>query len=53
MVYNGSAIENQSTLFLSDCLDIGRPIHNLTWDVLFQTRLNPVVICGDIRQAFL
>ena len=53
VVYDGSARENQYAPSLNDCLETGPPLHNLIWDILLRTRLNPIIICGDVRQAFL
>ena len=53
IVYDGSFRENESVPSLNDCLETGPPLQNLFWDILLRTRLNLVIVCGDIRQAFL
>ena len=53
IVYDVSAKANQTSPSLNECLNTGPPLQNKLWDVLVQQRAFPVMVSGDIRQAFL
>ncbi len=53
IVYDASARESPEAPSLNDCLYAGPALQNKLWDVLVQQRAFPVVISGDIKQAFL
>ena len=53
IVYDASAKSNCSSPSLNGCLETGPALQNLLWSVLLITRFFPVVLCGDIKQAFL
>ena len=53
IVYDASSKESDSCPSLNDCLEPGPPLQNLLRDVLVRNRLRPVVLSGDLRQAFL
>ena len=53
MVYDASAKESGSQPSLNDCLHPGPPLQNLLWDVLVRSRFHPILLTGDLKQAFL
>ena len=53
IVYDASARDSSDLLSLNDCLYKGPPLQNKLWDMLVQQRSFPVIISGDIKQAFL
>ena len=53
VVYDASAKETKAQPSLNDCLHPGPPLQNLLWDVLVRSRLHPVLLTGDLKQAFL
>lgn len=53
VVYDASAKENESKPSLNDCLHPGPPLQNLLWDVLVRSRFHPILLTGDLKQAFL
>ena len=53
IVYDGFARTNASVPPLNECLEIGPPLQNQLWNVLIRNRFYPVVIAGDLKQAFL
>jgi hypothetical protein len=53
VVYDASARSNPASPSLNECLNPGPPLQNKLWDVLVQQRAFPVMVSGDIRQAFL
>ena len=38
---------------LNQCLNPGPPLQNDLWNVLVRMRFHPVLLSGDIKQAFL
>ena len=38
---------------MNEILEIGPPLQNLLWDILLRCRIRPVMLCGDMKQAFL
>lgn len=52
VVYDASARANPEAPSLNECLYTGPPLQNKLWDVLIQQRAYPVMVSGDIRQAF-
>ena len=53
IVYDASARDSSDLPSLNDCLYKGLPLQNKLWDVLVEQRSFPVIISGDIKQAFL
>ena len=53
IVYDASAKPNSNTPLLNDCLETGPSLQNFLWDILVRTRLRSVLLCGDIKKAFL
>ena len=53
VVYDASAKESESQPSLNDCLHLGPPLQNLLWDVLVRSRFHPIILTGDLKQAFL
>ena len=53
VVYDASAKETEAQPSLNDCLHPGPPLQNLLWDVLVRSRFYPVLLTGDLKQAFL
>ena len=53
VVYDASARANSRAPSLNECLNPGPPLQNQLWSVLVRARFHPVVIAGDIKQAFL
>lgn len=53
VVYDASARANPDAPSLNECLYAGPSLQNKLWDVLIQQRAYPVMVSGDIRQAFL
>ena len=53
VVYDASAKETEAQPSLNDCLHPGPPLQNLLWDVLVKSRFLPVLLTGDLKQAFL
>ena len=53
VVYDASAKESGSQPSLNDCLHPGPPLQNLLWDVLVRSRFHPILLTGDLKQAFL
>ena len=53
IVYDASARPTPEAPSLNDCLYTGPTLQNKLWDVLVQQRIYPVIVSGDIKQAFL
>ena len=53
IVYDASASNGQGVPSLNECLDIGPPLQKMIHDILLRIRVSPIVLAGDIRQAFL
>ena len=53
VVCDASAKETEAQPSLNDCLHPGPPLQNLLWDVLVRSRFHPVLLTGDLKQAFL
>ncbi|KAK3727323.1 hypothetical protein QZH41_006278 [Actinostola sp. cb2023] len=53
IVYDASARAYDNAPSLNDCLHAGPPLQNQLWSVLVRSRFHPVLITGDMRQAFL
>ena len=53
IVYDTSAKVNEDSPSLNDCLDIGPPLQQKLLDILLCNRVKPVLLAGDIKQAFL
>ncbi|XP_068726487.1 uncharacterized protein [Montipora capricornis] len=53
VVYDASARYNSQAPSLNDCLYAGLPLQNRLWNVLVRMRFHPVLITGDLKQAFL
>ena len=53
VVYDASARANKGAPSLNECLNAGPPLQNQLWGVLVRSRIHPVAIAGDIKQAFL
>ena len=53
IVYDGSARSSKAAPSLNECLETGPPLQNKLWSVLMRNRFHPVVLAGDLKQAFL
>ena len=53
IVYDASAKANDSAPSLNDCLEVGPPLQNQIWKVLFRGRFHAFALTSDIREAFL
>ena len=53
VVYDASARAHSGVPSLNECLNPGPPLQNQLWSVLVRARIHPVVIAGDLKQAFL
>ena len=53
IVYDASARASEHSLSLNECLNPGPPLQNQLWNVLVRSRFHPVLITGDLKQAFL
>jgi len=51
--YNASARASTESPSLNDCLEVGRPLQPLLFDVILRNRMKPIVLTGDLKQAFL
>ena len=52
VVYDAS-VKSESGFSLNDCLEKGPLLQNKLWDILMKTGFRPLVICEDIKKAFL
>ena len=52
-VYDASAKPNKDSISLNECLETGPPLQNSLWDILIRSRFRPILLCGDIENAFL
>ena len=52
-VCNASAKASSLSPSLNECLETGPPLQNLLWNVILRTRFRPIVLCGDLKKAFL
>ena len=53
IVYDASSRANPQVPCLNDWLYAGPPLQNHLWSVLVRMRFHPVLITGDLQQAFL
>ena len=53
IVYDASACASENSPSLNECLNPGPPLQNQLWNVLVRARFHPVLITGDLKQAFL
>eukprot|EP00794_Sanderia_malayensis_P020984 gene20984-biopygen15490 len=53
IVYNASAKKYKNSPSLNDCLEVGPPLPRKVLDILTRMRLQPILLAGDIQQAFL
>ena len=53
IVYDASSSAKPQVPSLNDCLYAGPPLQNHLWSVLVRMRFHPVLITGDLQQAFL
>ena len=53
IVFDTSTKPNQTSPSLNNCQETGPPLQNLLWNVLVRNRFKPVVLSGDLKQAFL
>ena len=53
IVYDASSRASPKVPSLNDCLYSGPPLQNHLWSVLVRMRFHPVLIAGDLQQAFL
>ena len=53
IVHDASAKPNSTSASVNDCVETGPSLQNVLWDILVRTRLRPVLLCGDIKKAFL
>ena len=52
-MFDASARADDKSPSLNDCLETGPPLQNKIWDILTRSRLQPVTVSGDVKQAFL
>ena len=48
-----ASVKSESGFSLNDCLEKGPLLQNKLWDILMKTGFRPLVICEDIKKAFL
>ena len=53
IVFDASAKPNHTSPLVIDSLETGRPLQNLLWSVLVRNQFKPIVLSGDLKQAFL
>ena len=53
IVYDASSRQNPQVPSLNDYPYAGPPLQNHLWSVLVRMRFHPVLITGDLQQAFL
>ena len=53
IVYDASSKPTKNFASLNDYLETGPPLQNSTWDTLVRSRFKPILLCGDIKKAFL
>ena len=53
IVYDASARGRENSPSLNECLNPGPPLQNQLWNVLVRARFHPVLLTGDLKQAFL
>ena len=53
IVFDASARENDQSPSLNDVIEVGPPLQNNMWNVLLRNRMCPIILTGDIKQAFL
>ena len=52
IVYDASAKANHKSPSLNECLEIGPPLQRKILDILLRTIFKPVLLAGDMKQAF-
>ena len=53
ILYDASARVSENLPSLNECLNPGPPLQNQLWNMLVRARFHPVLITGDLKQAFL
>ena len=53
IAYDASAKPNKDSVSWNECLETGPPLQNSLWDILIRSRFRPILLCGDIENAFL
>lgn len=53
IVYDASSRASPHVPSLNVCLYVGSPLQNHLWSILVRMRFLPVLITGDLQQAFL
>ena len=53
IAYDALAKACQQSTNLHECLETGPPLQNRLWDILICSRFRPILLCGDIKEAFL
>ena len=53
IVYDASAREKDNQPSFNDCLHPEPPLQNRLWDILVRSRFYPVLLTGDLKEAFL
>ena len=53
VVYDASSKSNMNEPSLNECLEKGPPLQNTLRDVFVRNRIKPVVLCANLRKAFL
>ena len=52
-MYDASARANLEEFSVNKCLNAGLPLQSKLWNVLVRMRFYPLVLTGDLKQAFL
>ncbi len=53
IVFDASSRANDNSPSLNECLETGPPLQNQIWDILTRSRVKPVFLTADMKQAFL
>ena len=53
IVYDASARAYGEAPSLNECLENGPPLQNQLWDILVRNQFNPIILAGDLEQAFI
>ena len=53
IVYDTSSKPVKISAFLNDFFETGPPFQNSVWVSLVRPRFKPILLCGDVKKAFL